>query len=559
MLIDGAMESFEGCSSVSDPSGNILFYTNGAQVWNKQHVLMEGGTGLKGHESSTQSSLIVPRPYAPNQYYLFTTNALENGIANELAYSVVDMQGAEGAGTVTTKNAVLHQPVTEKLTAVKHANNRDTWLITHEWATNAFYAYLVNPEGVNSVPVVSYAGTRHSGGGGFPHNNGNAQGAMKASPDGNKLALAQTGSGIVELFDFDPFRGVVSNSTQIAVELPYGIEFSPDGNKLYVSTLGSVIYQFQATSCSPTTLVGTGTIVGKTGDIYLGSMQLGPDKKIYVARYKATSLGVIAFPDKLGTDCGFTPEGVSLSGRECSLGLPSFVQSSFVTSSIEVGNVCLGESTVFSVSTPGQADSVRWYVGDTPAQSYTGLSVVHTFSAAGVYPFRADVYFRGVLTSYCRSVSIAQPYSFSLVKDTTVCQEDTLVLDASASQGEYRWQDGSTSPTFSVTQPGTYWVEINSAGCTVRDSVQVDFAECPVFIPNVITPNGDEFNETFFIKGIKTGCEVHIYNRWGKIVYQAKEYKNNWSAPGLVNGVYYYLVKDVRRDKVYKGWLHVLR
>src|SRR4051794_6120512 len=58
---NGAMVTDEGCSSISDAAGNLLFYTNGVNVYNKLHQLMPNGTGLLGHVSSTQSALIAKK------------------------------------------------------------------------------------------------------------------------------------------------------------------------------------------------------------------------------------------------------------------------------------------------------------------------------------------------------------------------------------------------------------------------------------------------------------------------------------------------------------------
>ena len=54
------LKTLEGCSSVSDKYGNLLFYSDGITVWNKNHVVMQNGTGLKGDPSSTSSCVVVP-------------------------------------------------------------------------------------------------------------------------------------------------------------------------------------------------------------------------------------------------------------------------------------------------------------------------------------------------------------------------------------------------------------------------------------------------------------------------------------------------------------------
>lgn len=58
-LTDGMLASQEGCATICDNNGNLLFYTDGVTVWNKIHAVMDNGTGLHGNNSSTQSSIIV--------------------------------------------------------------------------------------------------------------------------------------------------------------------------------------------------------------------------------------------------------------------------------------------------------------------------------------------------------------------------------------------------------------------------------------------------------------------------------------------------------------------
>ena len=75
-LNNGQLLTYEGCTSISDSSGNLLFYTDGTYTWNKNHVFMPNGSGLLGDSSSTQSAIIVPKPGDPNIYYVFTVENL---------------------------------------------------------------------------------------------------------------------------------------------------------------------------------------------------------------------------------------------------------------------------------------------------------------------------------------------------------------------------------------------------------------------------------------------------------------------------------------------------
>jgi hypothetical protein len=70
-LLDGELDTNEGCAVLSDSDGNLLFYTDGSTVWNRNHDIMMNGTGLLGDSSSTQSAIIIPKPEDNNIFYIF--------------------------------------------------------------------------------------------------------------------------------------------------------------------------------------------------------------------------------------------------------------------------------------------------------------------------------------------------------------------------------------------------------------------------------------------------------------------------------------------------------
>jgi len=84
-----------------------------------------------------------------------------------------------------------------------------------------------------------------------------------------------------------------------------------------------------------------------------------------------------------------------------------------------------------------------------------------------------------------------------------------------------------------------------------------------LIIPNVFTPNGDGKNEKFDIGGLDKypSSALYVYNRWGAMVYQSKDYRNNWDGTGLNAGSYFYTLEVHKADgvKIYKGWVEILR
>jgi hypothetical protein len=326
-LTDGMMSTNEGCATIADKDGSLLFYTNGVYVWNRYHNQMPNGFRLMGHRSSTQSAIIIPRPGNPSQHYIFTTDLQSQ--AYGLRYNLVDMTLDGGNGDVREKNVYLISPITEKITAVHHRNQRDIWVIAHLWNSDAFVAYLVTDQGVSKKPAISHIGTVHKGKG------KGAIGSMKASPDGSKIAVAiWRDFNRFEVFDFDNYSGTLSN--RISLEpFPeaYGVEFSPDGTKLYGTTNGiagseAQLWQFNLKAGSRSAISNSAIHIPTTGS-KLGALQLGPDGKIYLTKEDSEYLGVIQNPNAPGWSCRYLDQGVFLGDRKAKLGLPNFIQSYF--------------------------------------------------------------------------------------------------------------------------------------------------------------------------------------------------------------------------------------
>ncbi|RDV10364.1 hypothetical protein DXT99_26515 [Pontibacter diazotrophicus] len=315
----------EGSASLSDKDGNLLFYTNGITVWNRNHRVMPNGNGLMGGKSSTQSALILPKPGNDSTYYIFTTDIQAQ--SNGLRYSVVDMTKQKSYGDIISRNNFLIAPSTEKLTAVRHSNNRDWWVIAHRWNSNGYMAFLVSADGVSVKPVLSNVGTVHGG------PNSKAIGYLVPSSDGTKLAAALwDATSNFELLDFDRSTGEVSNPQLLkGYEEAYGVLFSPDGSKLYATANGkgggkAQVIQFDLTAGDADAIAKSAVVVGTSASPRIGALQIGPDGKIYVARRDNAYLGVISNPNAKAEAGMYTDDGFHLAGRKSDLGLPNFPQ-----------------------------------------------------------------------------------------------------------------------------------------------------------------------------------------------------------------------------------------
>lgn len=324
IVITSPLNTTEGTAAVADANGNLLFFTNGVEVYDSTKTIMPNGSGLTGDISSTQSALIVPSLSSTSQYYIFTTGA--DG-AGDFRYSIVDMNlnGGLGDVVVATKNTFLTDSITEKIAAVYDEGG--IWIVTHKWGSNQFYAYHLVLSGLEP-PVITNVGTVHN-----TSAIQNTYGQLKFNNCGTRLACAIGYQDILELFDFDLSTGVVSNPMAINMaEHVYGAEFAAEGRFLYVTSYTSTAKLSQFDSSLPTVpLIAASQIpIGIADDLY--GMQLGPDGKIYVSHsFSFPYLGVINIPDTSGYGCNYINTGVNLDplsmGVNGALSLPGFMQS----------------------------------------------------------------------------------------------------------------------------------------------------------------------------------------------------------------------------------------
>lgn len=372
-LVDGRLNTFEGCATISDPFGNLILYTDGITVYDGNHNIIENGTGLFGDPSSTQSAIIVPKPEDPNIIYIFTvdTTAFENDPDRGLNYSVVDLSLNAGAGSVIEKNISLLRDCTEKITAVvKDCFDKSVWLITlasvdgNPGPINTYHAFEINPTGVSTTSVKTTFDTLQIV---------DPRGNLKLSPDGTKLVSANSSSGLY-LYDFDAATGILSNQQRLEItsqnKSAYGVEFSPNQDFLYVhasndappaETTGhsSSLIQFDLTAAN---VINSQEVIDLR-EIYRGSLQVGQNGKIYrtlASNYFTGTpfLGVINSPNEKGVAADYEHNAVDLLGRNATQGLPPFIQSFFDKATLienadgtasSTLTLCYGESFVLQV------------------------------------------------------------------------------------------------------------------------------------------------------------------------------------------------------------------
>lgn len=335
-ITDGELKTLEGCSTISNGNGGLLFYSDGTTIWDKNHGVMPGGFRLLGNPSSAQSALFVPNPLYKNLYYLFVVGDQNNP---GFYYYTIDLDTNGGLGSVIEGPVDLNNGSkldwTERVTAIQSNKSNEFWIISASKTT--LHSYKITKDGVNlSSLATSY----------LSNDIGN-RGSLKISPDGDKLVItSQEIDTECLLFDFNTTTGKATGSKKINVNdlKSYGAEFSQSGNKLYISTGSdnqgsrpgaSFIFQYDLTTNNVSNINNSRQIIN-TWSGYRGALQLGPDARIYYAKSGETSLGVINKPEESGANVGYDHNGIFLGGKLSSEGLPPFIQSFFKVDLIDL-------------------------------------------------------------------------------------------------------------------------------------------------------------------------------------------------------------------------------
>lgn len=483
---NSSMFANEGCTTMSDDNGNLMFYSNGVSVWNKDHQPMPNGSNLFGNLSASQGVVAVPYPGSKTKYILFTNDAIEWTFFNGLRYNIIDMALDNGRGDIVAgqKNIWLAGMSSEMITAVQNDNGKDYWLITHEAFGDRFLVYEINSNGINTTPITIQAGPVIS----------LATGAMKVSPNRKRLAITCNAGGARELLvmNFNPANGQLTNPISIGhspnIQI-YGAEFSPDNSKVYFTTLAE-LFQIDLSLGSQQAVINSKTSIASATSNRILGMQRSVDGNIYIASGFFGKLHKIDYPNVQGAGCGFLWEGQDLMSRQSRWGLPNFAvgipRNLQKVSIVGPDSVCQGEIVQYQVTKIDTGDVIGWEIlgNGILIQSMADSTGTVQFNQSGAVAMIASrTTACGVSRDTFSIVAKASPV-VNFGPDTLLCNGENLMLNGAASGASHVWSNGSSSNAVLVQTTGLYWVQATALnGCTATDSILVD-----ELIPNVATP-----------------------------------------------------------------------
>ena len=481
-------------ASVSDSSGNILFYSNGLDIYNRNDIIMPNGSGLLGGLANCQAIVAVPHPGNINQYYIFTVGFSGTpGPIVGLYYSLLDMQLDGGLGDIVpwSKNIPLQMgdSAVNQLTSIRHQNNKFVWVVALRHGINKQYlAYLIDSSGIHEPPVVSNSGLKQPiRAGSFP---------IRISPLGNYLICSDT--AFSEVCSFDKSTGIITplftfnpyflGSSYYRI---YGKEFSTDSKYLYVTNqqYNSPVFQYDITSPDSISFMQSQVFIGNEAGV---NLQSGPDGKIYLNSYNflSDSLYRINYPSMEGLGCGYEKNAFCLQGNAHSFCLPQFLQK--YKAYIHYSGHCQKDTIRFSGDIWPPPDSIHWDFGD-PSSGSSNFSndstPSHIYNLPGLYTVELFIRHIDLRTDTSwTTITIDESPNPDLGPDQTICLGDSVTFDAGFCGGcTYDWSNLTTGQLhigsgqiYSTTEQGLYMVTVtNSFGCTGMDTVMFSLSPPP--------------------------------------------------------------------------------
>ncbi len=315
-------------ATICDAQGNFLMSTNGIWIANANNDTMMNGSGLNPGVSVntnpnglylSKANFFLPVPGDSTKFALFHQTGTSNSSvypSGELFLSIIDMSLDGGLGGVDSnfKNViVLVDTLSEGITACKHANGRDWWILALKDGAPAIRRVLFTNTGILDTSIITLGNYISSHG---------SIGNPVFSNSGDKLAIniydnPTTQNSSVVLCDFDRCNGTFSNVIVIPITNGYylwGLSFSPDGSKLYVNS-NQNIFQINVSNYT------VDTVATYDGFYYLFpalattfmEQYLAANGKIYLTTGNGTQhLHEINYPDSTGLACDVQQHAVNL-------------------------------------------------------------------------------------------------------------------------------------------------------------------------------------------------------------------------------------------------------
>ncbi|NUN99633.1 MAG: gliding motility-associated C-terminal domain-containing protein [Saprospiraceae bacterium] len=535
-LSNPVFDAYEGCAAISDPEGNLLFYTNGGgarpglipngpktgYIWNRNHeVLYNMGDAEGGGYSAAQNSVIVPVPGSNHQYYLFTMDQQPSTVnpatQRGLSFFIIDRNLNGGLGGVAVANQMIYKNTTELLAIALHENGQDYWIVAIEQTTKNFVVIPVTVQGVQAPTLQARNAASTS-----PL-------VLKFSPDGNFLCIGR------ELYRFDKTTGVLSLLTLLPQANYYTYSFSPNSRYLYQLSedYGDKLIRYEVTAAN---IPASKVVIADVGFIFPGYLQIGPDGNIYLNDIGAgqsvnstTAVSIIHCPDSENPSFERTAfEFPADPGISITIGLtnfPDFLFRSFsgIPTKTDTLPFCEGSKAVLEPDIAGS--HYLWSNGANTASIEVSEPGTYTVTVSDACASKTRAFF--AIQNPLPRVELLPGFS------GTPCYGDSVTLTAIALRGaSLQWSGGETAPVVRVSAGSDYAVTVANACGTASQSISVPAENCcRIYLPNAFSPNDDGINDRllpFPHSCIFSDYNLKLFSRWGELVFESADPALGW-------------------------------
>ncbi len=584
-LENPVMQDCFSSATICDKNGNLQFYTDNETIWNSNNEVMLNGTNLHACRWSEQGCLIVPLTSNPNQYFLVTCDQYREPanlpytvnyvcfdiypVKNILSLHLIDMSVNNGKGAVLWKNKIIYNSgyVNSMLAAVKHANTKDTWVMTYDYNTNRFISLLLTDCGIQDTIISPDFGIQITG----------SDHPITFSPKGDLMHVRNEnvhGQNGYMIAHFNTATGELYNPFFFKGETYKGC-FSTDSRYLYtiVDYMDTIPrYDLSITDTAAIYTNRKNTFAGSLKDGYNNGVQNGPDGKMYFNfNYNYVTWYVCENPLEPNPvfTRKFTPVTKVNKPLAASANPPNFVQSWFDpdfkeyeygSPSITYQRVCIGNKTTLIAQGVPPATPWHWEVSENniPVTYYYNEDTIsHLFVSSGLHTVRLVIDFPCKPDVITKNDVFVDGYPIpDYIKDTVVCEGSSADLFAQSYMESYAWNTGNVQQQQIAAVNNTYIVTVSNTCGTQKDSAVVTNVEYK--ITNLVTLNHDNMNEVISIQSNTEALgKLEIYNSWGSRIYSNNAYNDTWPEKEIEAGVYFYRY-EISSCKPENGWVQVL-
>lgn len=483
------INTLEGSASISDASGNLIFYTDGINAWNGSNNQLVSSS-LNGNPSSTQSGVIIPKPGTDDYYILAVDFRDGNG---GMRYYDANVTAGNLTSVTPQNGTILITNPSEKIAAFRKPCDPDTiWVVGHNYSLGRYEVFAATNAGITATgaTIADQFTTINPP--------SNKLGVLRFNHNGTLLASA-VWANHVELIGFNPQTGQFINTTRFKFDVntaaqpernPYGLEFSPDNQSIYLTVTGSSslannqLLQFDISTLTEVAIENSRLILQNFGNgvnrFEAGQLQLAPDGNIYASMRRVgnptqqrTFLGRISNPNTGGVaNWNATAVPGPLNQLNWAVyGLPNFLTELLPVINHDV-DVCVGSSTQLNA---GAGSNYTW----TPV---TGLSCTTcsnpvaspgtntTYTAQYLDPngncVREEFRVAVIVCDPCDTLSLRARFSGGLNGATVTVQDFSTVnppdgisyIEWNFGDGQSGWilDSPGTDYTYTYQQSGTY-------------------------------------------------------------------------------------------------------